>query len=86
VFPQAGVLQKGWVTAEALFGNGFLRRAEGRQQHKLCGGDFEIPQERNTYALGVRHEEDPNWQFPVADEVARWASNVDSETHAIQYE
>jgi hypothetical protein len=36
------------------------------------GGCFEIPLERNAYALGEQYEDNPGRKFSVADEVARW--------------
>jgi hypothetical protein len=36
------------------------------------GGHFEIPLERNAYALGEQYEDNPGRNFSVADEVARW--------------
>jgi len=38
------------------------------------GGYFEIPLEQNAYALGEQYEENPDQQFSVAGEVARWVS------------
>jgi len=41
----------------------------------LSGGGYDgIPLERNAYTLGARYEKDPDQQFSVADEVARWIS------------